>query len=149
MNTDPCAGFRLHREIAAVLGNDGIGGCQTETIAAGLGGEIWVEDTGKNIGGYSVPVVENGDPDVRIAQVFGTNLDDPAFRHGLPRVEQDVMEHLPDLAGIDLGTAEVVRNADFNTGLRAGARQVDGIDHELGNVNQAADRRAPFANVNS
>ena len=54
------------------------------------------------------------------------------------------MEHLSNLAGIDFGTAEVLRNADLDTGLRAGAGQVDGIHHELGNGNQAADRRAAF-----
>jgi hypothetical protein len=33
------------------------------------------------------------------------------------------MEHLPDLARVDLGKPEILRDVHFNAGLRAGARQ--------------------------
>ena len=54
------------------------------------------------------------------------------------------MEHLSNLAGIDFGKTEVVRDADLDTGLRAGAGQVDGICDELGDGDQPADRGAAF-----
>src|ERR1700680_3506963 len=81
-------GFRLHRKITAVFGNDAIRRRQAQAGAAEFGSEVWVEDTRQDIGGYAAPVVMNGNPHASVCarsvfedHVFRANLDDSAFRH--------------------------------------------------------------------
>ena len=61
------------------------------------------------------------------------DLNDAAFGHGLTRVEKNVVEDLTDLAGVDFGKPEIVRNVDVDAGLRAGACEMDRIRDEPGN----------------
>ena len=60
-------------------------------------------DIGIGVGQFSdLARVSRG---VRKNYVFRLNFDDSPFRHGLPRIQQDVMQHLRHLSGVDLGVA--------------------------------------------
>ena len=54
------------------------------------------------------------------------------------------MEHLADLARIDLGGPEVFGDIDLNADRGAGACKLNSVRDELGDGNHAPDRSAAF-----
>ena len=134
-----------------MFGYDRVRGCQTESGADRLGSEVWIEYSREDIGGDAAAVIADGDPDIRarvgsltIAEdhVRRPYFNDSALRHGLPGIEEDIVENLADLAGVDFGRPEIDRNVDVDADRSARAREVDGILDEFGDRNDTADGSA-------
>src|SRR4051794_7481775 len=115
--------------MTAVLGHDGIRRRQTESGAARLGRETGIEYPEEHFGRNAGAVVLNHDPDARAGgssaggdNILRPNFDNSAVRHRLTSIEKDIVEHLTDLARINMGRPEIVCNTCGNAGPGAGAR---------------------------
>src|SRR5207253_1148665 len=105
--------------LAAVLADDGVCRRQAEPAGALPGSEIGIEYPRQNIFGNAAAVVPNRDPDpgarsgtVLEKNVLCPNFDGSTFRHRLAGIEEDIVEHLPDLARIDLSESQVFGDMD-------------------------------------
>ncbi len=88
-----------------------------------LGGEVRVEHLGQRLGIDTWARVLDLDRDELpfgiaprdLVDVAPTDRDRPTVGHGLPRVQQQVVQHLVDLPRVDTDEAEIVGKVD--TGL--------------------------------
>ena len=98
----PFDGFEIDVQLPAALFDQPVHGRQPEAgdLAAGLGGEVEVENAGTDIVGDSLAVV--ADANIGPAAVFGeTDFEVPSGSHGLRAVEDDVQQRLLQEIGID------------------------------------------------
>ena len=117
------ARFGVDPDRAARLGDDAIGGGQAQAgaLAVGFGGEERLEDAADDVPGYPGAGVADFDADVpawlqvgpgcRVCVVHlhvgGLDSQVAAARHGVTRVDGEVDQDLPDLAGIGQHAAQV------------------------------------------
>ena len=74
--------------------------------------------------------------------IFGADLNNAALIHGLPRIEQHVMQHLAHLAGVEFGRPEIVIDAEVDADWRARSRQVHGVFEKLRDTAGTPNRRS-------
>ncbi len=126
----PHRGF--HGQVAPVALDDREGGGQAEAHAVLLGREEGIEDLGEVFRRDAAALVLHGDPHVaarlegqRVAfgdrDVLPPHADQAAFRHGLVGVDDQVLDHLGDLPGIELPRPQVL--GEQTAAARAGAPQ--------------------------
>ena len=70
--------------------------------------------------------------------IFGANLDDSTFGHGLERVEKQVVQYL----GVHFGEMEIFCDVGRNGNWSTGASQVNGVGYEFTDGHHAANGSA-------
>ena len=70
------------------------------------------------------------------------DFDDSAIWHRLPRVEQDIMEDLAHLAGIDIGGPEILSDPDTDAGRCPARARSNRVLEYFGHGSHMADRSA-------
>src|SRR3954466_2967203 len=90
---------RAGRELPGMLLRDLLRERESETRAAFLGGEEWIEDAREPLGRDPRPAVADLDEDVAIGEPR-SHEDGAASRHRLARVADEVQEQLADLSDV-------------------------------------------------
>lgn len=91
---------------------------QAEASAAALGGEVRIENFRQQVGGNARAFVAHGNAHViargqgnfgagNQGMIFGRDADGSALRHRLDGIENEIVNDLVNLAGIDFGRGEV------------------------------------------
>lgn len=109
----PSSGRGANGDVAAVFTEDGVGGGKPESAAPIFGGVVGFKDAGGHVGSdaaalvadFEAEVVAGGEVEGGAGVEAGAGedkLDDPAFGHGFVGVDDQVLEGLADLAGVDM-----------------------------------------------
>jgi hypothetical protein len=125
---------------------------QAESRSPSLGGEIRIEYPPEYIGGNAVALVPDRDPDVRVGtaevilkdDIFGPNFDAATTTHCLASIDENIVEHLADLARIDLRGTQVFRDLKLNRNGRTRTGKVNSVCDELGDGSHPSYRSPSF-----
>src|SRR5437870_12299865 len=114
----PDPDVRGDRDAYVVLGDNGISNRKAEPTATGFRGEIGIKDFGELVRRDAAALIAQGDLDPAplgeqrretsvAGEVFRPDRDDPSLGHRLLGIEDDIIEDLMDLAGINLDRPEI------------------------------------------
>ena len=127
----PAPGFDSTDRRPPCRADDGVGDGQAQSGAAGLGGEVGLEEPVQVGGRDARTLVPDHQFDRRLpalaGQVARLQLHAAAPRHGLPRVHQQVAQHLGELARIRRHRLQVRRQVRLQA-------QAAGAEHQFGGL---------------
>src|SRR5713226_6024014 len=114
----PLAYGRVGADMTLMFCDYGISSGQTKPAPGLLCGEVRIENPRENFWRDAAAIVSNEDPDVLAGidgqrtifddHVFRTHFNHTALRRCLPGINQQVVEGLTNLSGIDLGRPQIV-----------------------------------------
>jgi hypothetical protein len=116
--------------------------CQTEAVPLWLGGKVGIENFVDDFWWDARAGILNGDVDkstlaqtkrqgrlVRAFDIGAGNLDATTLWHGLFGIENDVVNHLANLAAVSIDQPEIVSNTVFAGDRRAVQDKICGIPY--------------------
>ncbi len=134
-----------------VLRHDRVSCRQAQSASPFFRSEVGIEDGGQDLRRNPVAAVANGNPYVITGahqqggvthRVFRADFDRASLGHRLARIEQDVVQHLPYLSGVEFRRPEIVANRKIDGDGRPGPRQAYRILEQFGQETGAAHRRS-------